>query len=146
MTVLRDIAGIPDLALVIDVDALEHSARAQIDRVMVLALDALSHAGVRVVFAAQRERLRAMRLRSTVPGATYIDMTYAALCGVRGQSSPLIVISDDPALFELIAPGDRGMALGRPELARDNIAAAGDTAVRATLWWLLDERSRAMAA
>lgn len=143
MAVTQGIAGARDLTLVLDVDALERSALAKIDRVMLLALDALSCAGVRVVLAARDERERAVRLQRRLRGSTYVDPRALSFAGLP---APLLVVSDDPALLAMLEPDDRGIALGRPELASRQIAPAGDTSVRATLWWLLDERTRATAS
>ncbi|HSD90549.1 MAG TPA: hypothetical protein VLB44_23650 [Kofleriaceae bacterium] len=142
--VVRDIVVTPDLALVLDVDTLERSALAKIDWVMLLALDALSYAGVRIVFAARHEGERAVRLQQRLGGVVYMNPDEMQLTRLRDRSERLrlLVISDDPDLLASLAPQDCGIALGRPELACSNIAVAGDTSVRATLWWLVDERSR----
>jgi len=63
MNVLRDVAGAPQLALVLDIDALERSARARVDRVMLLALAALGRARVELVLAARTEHERALLLQ-----------------------------------------------------------------------------------
>jgi hypothetical protein len=144
---LADIIESPVLGLVLDVDALERSALAKFDRVMLLALQSLSRSGVQIVFAAERERARGERLHATI-GRSWlatpreaVDRLRNALHGVR-----VIAIGDDAALFSSLSTADRGIVLGRPELVKPHIASAGDTTVRATLWWLVDERARIAAS
>ncbi len=141
ISVLGAASGEPDLGLVIDVDALERSALARIDRVMLLALDALAHARVQVYLLARYERQRARLLQTGITGARCVHPGQLASLDL-----PRIVITDDPAVLAGLREHDRAVALGRPELACKAIASAGDSAVRAILWWLLEERTRALAA
>jgi hypothetical protein len=140
-----EIATAPELALIVDVDALERSALTKVDRVMVLALDALGQTGVRVILTAREEHGRATLLQRSITAATVMGDDLAipqlrkANPGVR-----LIVLSDAPTWMERVGVSDCGIALGRPELVRANVASAGDTEIRATLWWLLAHRERAI--
>lgn len=147
MATLRDVMAVPELAVLLDVDTLERSALARIDRVMLLALDALAHAGVHVVLLAHHERDRATLFQHAITRSRLLDPAHA-IGHVRAHwpDASVIAISDAPDLLRALDTGDRGVALGRPELTSANIAAAGDTSVRATLWWLLEERLRARAA
>lgn len=147
MAVLRDVIAAPELALLVDIDTLERSALAKVDRVMSLALDALARAGVDVILSARYERARTALVESVVRGSRSLD---ARVIDVRGRAclpaTPVIAISDDPAVFAALGIYDRGIALGRPELATANVVAAADTSVRATLWWLLEARTRRTSA
>jgi hypothetical protein len=139
--VLVDVAAAGELALVIDVDTLERSALAKIDRVMVLALDSLAQSGVRVILAARAEHERAELLQRSITAATVMGDDLALPQLRRAHPNlRVIVVSDSPAWFERLSVNDCGIALGRPELVRANIASAGDTEIRATLWWLLAHR------
>ena len=127
---LTDLVRVRSLALVIDVDAFEQSALARIDRVTQLALTALANEGVSVVFTATREIDRALRLYKSVLRSQFIPDAARARTQLPEESA--IVISDNPALFADLRESDRGIAL--------------DRTVRATLWWLLDERLRVFRA
>jgi hypothetical protein len=146
MNVLRDVAGAPQLALVLDIDALERSARARVDRVMLLALAALGRARVELVLAARTEHERALLLQRMLPGALWFSAgaTLRSQLAEKLPGAPVIAITDAPELIHMLAPHDRGVALGRPELAHDNVVTIGDTGVRAMLWALLDERWQAI--
>lgn len=139
--VLGPMSGEPRLALLVDVDALERSALARVDRVMLLALGALADAGVQIYLLARYERQRATLLQAGITGARC-----AHPAAVPDLDMPRIAITDDPTVLASLGELDRGVALGRPELACRTIASAGDSAVRALLWWLLEERTRALAA
>jgi hypothetical protein len=150
IALLQPIVDVRELALLIDVDALERSALARIDRVMQFAFTALSRVATKVFFAARYERERSLVLQRAIPDSRFASRSAAlALPLIRenvASSCPLIVLSDDPPVFDALPPKDRGLALGRPELARANITALADTSVRATLWWLFEERARALAS
>lgn len=149
MGALAGIVGAPEIALVIDVDALERSALAKIDRVMLLALEALAGSGIHVVLAARETTDRAALLQRVLDRAELVDGTRKDLVGALRAARPamrVIVLSDDPELLTRLAACDCGIALGRPELTRANVANIGDTAVRATLWWLAEEHARLIAA
>jgi hypothetical protein len=138
------------LGLLVDVDALERSALARVDRVMQIALSALARTGVTICLAARYERERALVLQRALVGSMFI--TRAAPLAIPlaratlPPETPLIVLSDDPPAFELLLERDRGLALGRPELVCANITIVGDASVRAALWWLYEERGRAIAS
>jgi hypothetical protein len=149
MAVLGEIVGAARVGIVIDVDALERSALAKIDRVMVLALDALAGSGIKLVLAAREAAERAALLERALGRAEVVDVSDAGVLKSLRVPDPqlrLIVLSDNPAMFERLAFHDCGIALGRPELTRANIATVGDTAVRATLWWLAEEHARLLAS
>jgi hypothetical protein len=144
--VLVDVATAPELALIIDVDTLERSALAKIDRVMILALDALAQTGVRVILTAREEAERAALLQRCITAATVLgdDLAIPQLRKANPELR-LIVLSESPAWMERVGVNDCGIALGRPELVRSNVASAGDTEIRATLWWLLSHRDRTIS-
>jgi len=142
MAVVRDVVAADELVLVIDVDTLERSALARIDRVMLLALDSLGHAGVDVVLLSRDESGRADLLRQGITSAASVTGGATAIASVR-EARPrarLVILTDDPMVLLKLADRDRGIALGRPELVNARIATIGDASVRATLWWMLDER------
>lgn len=136
VAVLRDVVAVPELALIVDVDALERSARARIDRVMIVALELLARDGVQIVFVARQQQDRAAVLQRSVPGSFCAPSSESVVAQVRRQhpACRFIAISDDPSLLAGLTSEDRGMVLGSPELAG---------AIRASLWWLLDARTRA---
>ena len=144
IALLREIARVPALALVVDVDALERSAAAKVDRVMTLALDALSHADVQIVLLSRHDRARAGWLHRGIPRSWSCTNDGAALANLRERLPDVrvIAISDDPELLRALVDRDRGIALGGEELAAANIAATDDASLRAALWWLVDVRSR----
>jgi hypothetical protein len=149
MEVLGAAATASVLALAIDVDALERSALARVDRVMILALQALSRAQVQIVLLANDEQERAARLQLCIAGswcARFGERDLVARLRQGSHGARVIAISDDADLLASLDEADCGIALGRPELAKGNIAVAGDTAIRATLWWLLEARARGIAA
>jgi hypothetical protein len=113
----RALARSERLGVVIDVDALDGSIAARIDRVMMLALRSLADAGVTVAFAGLAEYGRSARLAREVPNALATP-TVAELRD-RAPDVDWLIVGDDPTL----------------------LAEAG--AVRAALWWLLAERTRA---
>jgi hypothetical protein len=144
--VLGDSSSVPRLVLALDVDALERSARARVDRVMLLALTSLAATDTEIVLLARYEKARAASLvRRSLPGAT---CAAPSLTHVRAAHPgvPVILLSDDPQLFAALAPEDRGLALGRPELTSVNVCSISDVTVRALLGWLVEQRLRARAS
>lgn len=139
-----------NLALLVDVDALERTTFARVDRVLQLVCTALARLDVSMYLAGPRERERALALQRALPRCTYIVRSAAmAIPFVRAtlaSHTPLIALSDSVTLFDLLTERDRGLAIGRPELARGNVTAVADTSVRATLWWLYEARARALSS
>jgi hypothetical protein len=150
VAVLASVVGTPRLALLVDIDSLERSALARVDRVMQLALTALARVGVGVFLAARYERERARALQLAIPHCRNVvrsaPLALPIVRAIAGHDVPLIALSNDPSLFDQLTERDRGLALGRPELARGNVTALADTSVRASLWWLHEERARALAS
>ena len=148
--ILHSVLQAPALALLVDVDSLERSALARVDRVMQIALAALSSVEVSVYLTARYERERSLVLQRSIPRSTCIvraaPLAMPIIRATLAPDVPLIALSDDPAVFALLADRDRGLALGRPELSRGNVTALADVSVRATLWWLHEERARAIAS
>jgi hypothetical protein len=147
LAALHDVVAARELVLLVDVDTLERSALARVDRVMLLALGSLACAGVHVMLVARDERERAMRFAHAITGSRLVD-PIGAISHARADwpAASIVAISDAPELLRALGANDRGLALGRPELTSANIAAAGDASVRATLWWLVEERMRTSAA
>jgi hypothetical protein len=145
--VLASVVTERQLAVVVDVDALEHTT-ARIDRVMRLALDALCHANVQVVLLVRHQHERAASVHAGLTGAWRCEHGDArwtlARLRERLPGVPLVAISDDPALLDNLSGRDRGIAIGpvRPA-ARRNIAPSGAFNVRAALWWIVDARWKA---
>ena len=145
-TMLTELASAPLLGLVIDVDALEHSALARVDRVMLLAFGELGRSGIRLVLAARHETARARSIQRSltiVPlladaAATTLVTTRAHLPGAR-----LLVMSDSPTMLAGLTGADRALVLGRPELSSPTVFPIGDSSVRAALWFLSHARAKA---
>lgn len=147
MDALDDVICASDVSLLIDIDMLERSAFARIDGVMMLALDALAHAGVRVVLVTRAQRERVGLLRQRILAARCASPDDDPITNVRAErpAGHVIVLSDNVQLLAGLSARDRGVVLGRPELTRANVVSTGDAAVRATLWWMLEERRRGLA-
>lgn len=148
---LADVACAPALALVVDLEALERSPQAGLQRLVQLVLDALSQVRVQVVLAASGladDCERCGPLHHALPGSWCVDRR-TALAEVRERiaGAQLIAISDDLAWLGALTSRDCGIALAvRPSTITTPagpIAAVGDVSMRAALWWLVDVRARA---
>lgn len=166
MRILCDVVATPGVAVLVDVDAIERRALVKAGRATLLALDALSHAGVQIVLLSQDDGERTALLHRGISRSWWFDRRCGwrdrepparrglpieaplALVRERTLDAPLLVISDDPAWFDALADRDRGISLaGRgPVRSHPNIAVSGAASVRAALWWLVDARTRAAAA
>jgi hypothetical protein len=138
------VACAPTLALVVDVDALQRSALAT-ERVMLLALEALSYVNVQVVVVSRDHQERAQLLHHAVARSWCLERADALACvrdripGVR-----MVVITDEPRLLAELSDDDRGIRMSCDEDAvSTNVLVAGDIEVRAALWWLVDARTKA---
>ena len=136
------------VAVVVDVDALEHGGTTRIDRVTRMALDALCHANVDVVLLVRHQRERAALLRAELARSWCCERGDPAWTLARLRERlpgvPLIAISDDLDLLERLSGRDRGIAIGPIGSAtRGNIAPSGHHNVRAALWWIVDVRWKA---
>lgn len=136
------------VAVVVDVDALEHGGATRIDRVTRMALDALCHANVDVVLLTRHQRERAASIRAELARSWCCergDATWTlARLRERLPGVPLIAISDDLDLLDRLSGCDRGIAIGPGRsAARHNIAPSGHLNVRAALWWIVDVRWKA---
>jgi hypothetical protein len=147
MDALDDVICATDVSLLVDVDMLERSAFARIDGVMMLAFDALAHAGVRIVLVTRGPRERVGLLQRRIVGARCACPDDDPITSARAERAgvQVIVLSDSVQMLAGLTARDRGVVLGRPELARANVVSTGDTAVRAMLWWMLEERRRGLA-
>lgn len=145
---LMGIATEPRVGVIVDIDALERSRAARIDRVLLLALDALCHANVQVVLLVRNQRERAEVVHAGLARAWRCEHRDArrtlAQLGERLPGVPLIAISDDLDLLGSLSGRDRGIAIGPDRTAaRGNVAPSGDFNVRAALWWIVDARWKA---
>ncbi len=144
---LADAVEAPRIATIIDIDALERSKLARIDRVMRLALDALSHLDVQIVLFDRHAPERAARVHRDVPAAWCSAASAPGGCvaetRARHPGSPLIAISDDPELFAAREDRERGIALGPAGPRTRGSVAPGDINIRAALWWMVDLRYKA---
>jgi len=144
---LQAIATTDNLAVIVDVDALDRSTFARGDRVMTLALDALSHVRVQVILVSKVAMDRAVALHRGIPRSCCLE-TDLAVAEIRRQTPGvrLIAVSDDLELFAMLGPEDRGIALTCSNTT-SNVVKTGEISVRAVLWWLVDVRAKAgMAA
>jgi hypothetical protein len=136
------------VAVVVDIDALEHSRAPRIDRVTLMALDALCHANVDVVLLVRHQCERAAAIRAELSRSWCCergDPTWTlARLRERLPGMPLIAISDDVDLLQRLSGRDRGIAIGPGSTATgSHIAPSGHLNVRAALWWIVDARWRA---
>jgi len=139
---LGDVVAEPDLAVCIDIDALERSQLARVDGVTILALDAL-RAHFPIALLAWDAAERAAVIEAALPGI--VRCTHAAprpsLAPVRAAlpGRPLVVLSDTADLVAELASSDRALVLGAlPHLVQRNVARIRELEVRATLWWLAE--------
>ena len=138
---LGDATG-PDLALCIDVDALERSQLARVDGVTLLALGALREY-FPIALLAWDAADRASMMKSALPGS--IRCTHAVprptLAPVRAAlpGRRLIVLTDTEDFVSDLTSGDSALLLGAPaHLVSRNVARIRELEVRATLWWLAE--------
>jgi hypothetical protein len=148
---LADVVAEPRVAVLVDVDALERTRHARIDRVMLLALDALGHLDAQIILLARRDRERAEHIHRELPRSWHLVDTESrhvlAQCRERSAGVPLVAITDDRDLLGDLLACDRGIALGNHDGGIGaNIATTGDVHVRAMLWWIVDERWKARTA
>lgn len=146
--VLLDVAVARDLVALIDVLALERTSLARLDSAMVAAVEALCRAKVQVALIAPQERELLDRIHRELPLAWCLEPAdaHATLARVRERvsRSPLLAISDDPALLAGLSAHDRGLALGGNDACvMSNVVRMCDLNVRATLWWLVYMRTDA---
>lgn len=142
--VLHGVASSPEVALCLDVDALERSRLARVDGVMLLALEALRE-HIPIVLLAWDANERATLVRAALPGTVRclhavprrsLAPARSALPGRR-----MIVITDAPDLIADLAGDDCALLLGGvPHAAQRNVARIRELEVRAVLWWLADAR------
>lgn len=129
---LRPVADAPTLAVIVDIDALEH--RSPVDRVTLLALQALGHASVHVLLISHDEQRRLSLLRRGIPLAWIsadrprhlIPHVRQRVRGVR-----MIAIAPEPDVISQLQPDDRGIDI-------DSVQ------IRAVLWWLVHCRTALM--
>lgn len=129
---LQPIAGAATLALVVDVDALEQ--RTQLDRVMLLALQALARTQVDVLLVSHDEQTRLGLMRRGVP-LTWLaaDVPRRAVTHLRSRGRGVrIVAMTDSA--DNLGPQDCWIDLRSTSIAE----------TRAAVWWLVHTRSPLM--
>jgi hypothetical protein len=97
---------------------------------------------------AKDEQPRASMLQRSIAGSVWLPKHDTLIAELRLflPGARLIAITDDAALLGALTADDRGIALGRPELASASVTSAGDTAVRATVWWLCEQVTASRAA
>ena len=130
---LQPVANAPELAVVLDVDALERSALARIDRVMLFALDALARAGVHIVLVANDTVDRAASFHHELSKSWCIERA-GAISRLRGRmpAARVVAITNDYSLLSGLTSNDRKIVLD----------GASDVSVRAALWWLVGARTK----
>lgn len=129
---LQSIAGAAMLALVVDVDALEK--RTQLDRVMLLALQALARTQVNVLLVSHDEQVRLGLMRRGVPLPWLsADVPRRAMTHLRSRDRGVRVIAMTEAA-DNVEPHDCWIDLRRTSVAE----------TRAALWWLVHTRSALM--
>lgn len=124
---LRPVTDAPTLAIVIDVDALEQP----IDRVTLLALQALANARAHVVLLSHDEQRRLMLWRRGIPLAWIsADRPRHAILHVRQHvhGARIVAITSDAEIGAILRNDDC-----RIDVRRGHI--------RALLWWLVQSRA-----
>lgn len=129
---LQPIAGAATLALLVDVDVLEK--RTQLDRVMLLALQALARTQVQVLLVSHDEQIRLGLLRRGVP-LTWLsaDAPRRAVTQLRSRdrSMRIVAMTGSP---ENLDNQDCWLDLRSTSIAE----------TRAAVWWLVHTRSALM--
>lgn len=118
----------PCLAVILDVDALQR--RTPVDRVTLLALQALLRSQVHVILTSHDEQTRLSLLRRGMPlSCLSADRLRHLVADVRQRlrGVQLIAVADERDVIPLLLPHDRRVDVGTE-------------AVRAVLWWLVNSR------
>lgn len=129
---LQPMAGAATLALLVDVDRLEK--RTPLDRVMLLALQALARTQVHILLVSHDEQVRLGLMRRGVPLAWLsAEMPRWAMTHLRSRVSGVRIIAmTDTA--ENLEPQDCWLDLRSSSVAQ----------TRAAVWWLVHTRSAFM--
>ena len=129
---LQPIAGAATLALLVDVDVLEK--RTPLDRVMLLALQALARTQVNVLLVSHDEQIRLGLMRRGVPLAWLsADVPRRALTHLRSRDRGVRIVAMT-ASGDNIEPHDCWIDLRSTSIAE----------TRAAVWWLVHTRSALM--
>lgn len=121
------------LVVIVDLDALDRSRFATVDRGLLHLFDAMRFARIQLGFLARTSTEHTSRLRH-VPGSWWIDDGCPiAFARAHLPDADCVVITDDRDVL---------MRLGRRDLGLP--ITDGDHAIRNVLWWLMSERHRCM--
>jgi hypothetical protein len=127
---LQLMASAATLALLVDVDALVK--RSQLDRVMLLALQALARTQVHVLLVSHDEQIRLGLLRRGVPLAWLsADVPRRAMTHLRSRDRGVRVLAITECSDNVDAQQDCWLDLRHTSVAE----------ARAALWWLVHARS-----
>lgn len=159
---LAEIAVCSPLTVLLDLDSMLGDAST--DRALHLALDALSHADVQVVFASTVRSETATRMQYAIARSLWIDRSVGwRECGTapapwtaslaasevlsqvrdRLPDTHVILFSDDELLLRALSARDRGLAIrGDRRGATHATVARGAISLRATLWWIVALRAK----
>jgi hypothetical protein len=127
---LQPMADAATLAVLVDVDALVK--RSQLDRVMLLALQALARTQVHVMLVSHDEQIRLGLWRRGVP-LTWLsaDVPRRAMTHLRSRDRGVRVVAITDCADNVDAEHDCWLDLRRTSVAE----------ARAALWWLVHARS-----
>jgi hypothetical protein len=145
---LSDLVTASEVAVIVDVDALERSRYARIDDEMLLTLDALMRARIQVALLSGIGWERARWLHHRLPESWHFEgmVPMFAIADVRTRipGVRIIAATDQEAICTALAAPDRGLLLSAAALLSipSNSRMIGDVGLRAALWWLVDERTR----
>lgn len=145
---LSDIVTASEVAVLVDVDALERSQYARIGPLMLLALDALVNARIQVVLLSRTDPERARSLHQDLPGAWHFEgmepMFAVADVRTRIPGVRIVAATDQESICSALAAPDRALLLSAAAMLSipSNSAMIGDVGLGAALWWLVEERTR----
>lgn len=139
---LRAAARSRDLAVMIDVEA------TALDRVIVTALEALSHAGVLVVMVGDGDEHRPTWAKHALRRTWSLDKrlgwaAVAAQVRARFIDPCVVAVTDQPVVRMVLSDRDRLILTSTPgHITGAGIAVSCTASLRAALWWLVHARSR----
>lgn len=139
---LQAVARSRDLALLVDVEA------TKLDRVIVTALEALSHANVLVAIVGDGSEHRPLWATHALRKTWSLDKrlgwaVVTAQVRARFIDPCLVAVTDQPTVRTVLSDRDGLILTTAPgHLVGAGVAVSSTASLRAALWWLVHARSR----